>query len=114
MVPGMFGIVPTLYAWLANNSEPYYRRAMSIAIGTVMANLVRILFFFSNSVIPDLNHPGLGRYPCFMEFSLKGRTKVQKNYDFGSCIVSRLLGYFGNITLTLFNPVPSASFLVRY
>ena len=46
MVPGMFGIVPTLYAWLANNSEPYYRRAMSIAIGTVMANLVRILFFF--------------------------------------------------------------------
>ena len=49
-----------------------------------------------------------------MEFPLKGRTKVQKNNDYESYIVSRLLDYFGNITLTLFNPAPSALFLVRY
>jgi len=112
MVPGIYGTMPTLYAWLANNSEPYYRRGMSIALGAIMANLVCIAF--SNSLIPDLIHPGSGGYPCHMELPLKTRTKVHKNYDYESYIVSRLLGYFGHITLTLFNPAPSASFLVRY
>jgi len=97
MVPGMYGTVPTLYAWLANNSEPYYRRGMGIAVGAVMANLVRI--FFSNSLTPDLNHPGSGRHPCHMELPFKERTKVYKYYDNESYIVSRLLGYFGNITV---------------
>jgi len=96
MVPGMYGTVPTLYAWLANNSEPYYRRAMSIALGAIMANLV-LRIFFSNSLIPDLNHLGLGGYPCYMELPLKERAKVHKYYDNESYIVSR--GYFGNITV---------------
>ena len=44
-----------------------------------------------------------------MEIPHKGRAKIQKNNDYESCVVSRLLGYFGKITLTLFNPAPSAT-----
>ena len=44
MVPGIYGTVPTIYAWLANNSEPYYRRATSIAVGAITSNLVRKIF----------------------------------------------------------------------
>jgi hypothetical protein len=49
-----------------------------------------------------------------MEIPHKGRAKIQKNNDYESCVVSRLLGYFGEITLTLrlFNPalsVPSSA-----
>jgi hypothetical protein len=32
MVPGTYAAAPVLAAWMANNSEPYYRRATSVAI----------------------------------------------------------------------------------
>jgi hypothetical protein len=45
MVPGIYAATPTLFAWLANNSEPHYRRATSIAAGFMSANAVRLFFF---------------------------------------------------------------------
>jgi hypothetical protein len=39
-VPGVYAIAPIVSAWMANNSEPYYRRATSIAIGFVATNAV--------------------------------------------------------------------------
>ena len=47
-----------------------------------------------------------------MEIPYKGRTKVQKNNDYESYLVSCLLGYFGKIALTLFNAALSAWSLV--
>jgi len=44
MVPGVYAATPTLFAWLANNSEPHYRRATSIAVGFMSANAVRLFF----------------------------------------------------------------------
>jgi hypothetical protein len=33
MVPGVYARTPVISAWMSNNSEPYYRRATSIAMG---------------------------------------------------------------------------------
>ncbi|KAF8185966.1 MFS general substrate transporter [Pholiota molesta] len=43
MVPGIYATAPVLGAWMANNSEPYYRRATSIAIGFIATNSGGIL-----------------------------------------------------------------------
>jgi len=40
MVPGVYASVPVVSAWMSNNSEPYFRRASSIAIGFVATNSV--------------------------------------------------------------------------
>ena len=40
IVPGMHAIAPVLAAWLANNSETYYRRATTIALTSMIANAV--------------------------------------------------------------------------
>ena len=40
MVPGVYATTPVLAAWVANNSEPYYRRATSVAMGFIAANSV--------------------------------------------------------------------------
>jgi len=40
MVPGVYGVVPIMTAWMANNSEPYYRRATSIAVWFIASNSV--------------------------------------------------------------------------
>jgi len=37
-VPGIYASVPPVSAWMANNSEPHYRRASSIALGFVATN----------------------------------------------------------------------------
>ncbi|KAF9026961.1 MFS general substrate transporter [Hymenopellis radicata] len=37
-VPGVYGTAPIISAWIANNSEPYYRRATSIAVGFIATN----------------------------------------------------------------------------
>ncbi|KAJ4494769.1 MFS general substrate transporter [Lentinula edodes] len=37
-VPGVYAAVPPVSAWMANNSEPHYRRATSIALGFVATN----------------------------------------------------------------------------
>ena len=64
MVPGLNATTPILSAWLANNSEPYYRRATSIAVGFIAA--ISVLLFFD--LIPcllrsRLTHSHPGRYP---------------------------------------------------
>ncbi|KAF8895879.1 MFS general substrate transporter [Gymnopilus junonius] len=43
MVSGIYGTTPIIAAWLSNNSEPYYRRATSIALGFVATNSGGIL-----------------------------------------------------------------------
>jgi hypothetical protein len=40
MVPGAYATAPVLSAWMANNSEPHYRRATSVAIGFIATNSV--------------------------------------------------------------------------
>jgi len=47
MVPGVYATTPVLGAWMANNSEPYYRRATSIAMGLITANSGGILSIWS-------------------------------------------------------------------
>ncbi|KAF9003195.1 MFS general substrate transporter [Hymenopellis radicata] len=37
-VPGVYATAPVVSAWMANNSEPYYRRATSIAVGFIATN----------------------------------------------------------------------------
>lgn len=39
-VPGVYATAPIISAWIANNSEPYYRRATSVALGFVSTNAV--------------------------------------------------------------------------
>ncbi|KAF9477431.1 MFS general substrate transporter [Pholiota conissans] len=43
MVPGVYARTPVIAAWISNNSEPYYRRATSIAMGFVLTNSGGIL-----------------------------------------------------------------------
>ncbi|KAF8817610.1 MFS general substrate transporter [Phlegmacium glaucopus] len=43
MVPGVYASTPVLAAWMANNSEPHYRRATSVALGFMAANSGGIL-----------------------------------------------------------------------
>lgn len=49
MVPGAYASAPVLSAWMANNSEPHYRRATSVAIGFIGTNSVCL--FPSSSII---------------------------------------------------------------
>ncbi|KAF5373687.1 hypothetical protein D9758_000898 [Tetrapyrgos nigripes] len=37
-VPGVYAATPIVSAWMSNNSEPYYRRATSIAFGFIATN----------------------------------------------------------------------------
>lgn len=43
-VPGVYATAPVLSAWMANNSEPHYRRASSIAFGFVATNAVSQIY----------------------------------------------------------------------
>lgn len=42
-VPGTYAVAPVVAAWMSNNSEPYYRRATSIAFGFIATNSVSCL-----------------------------------------------------------------------
>ncbi|KAH9821551.1 major facilitator superfamily domain-containing protein [Melampsora americana] len=57
---GIYSVSPTLYAWLANNSTPHYRRAAAIALGPVSANSGGILstWLFPSEEEPDY-HTGI-------------------------------------------------------
>ena len=57
MTAGAYGANPILSAWMANNSEPHYRHATSVALGVFAVNSVSFgyklllsVFFFSNHV----------------------------------------------------------------
>lgn len=43
-VPGVYATIPMLSAWMANNSEPHYRRATSIALGFIATNAISVSF----------------------------------------------------------------------
>ena len=47
-VSGVYALAPLLAAWMANNSEPHYRRATSVALGFVATNAVRPPIPFSS------------------------------------------------------------------
>jgi len=47
IVPGVFSGAPILLSWMANNSDPYYREATSIAIGITAMHLGGILSSWS-------------------------------------------------------------------
>lgn len=38
-IPGVYASAPTLSAWMANNVQPYYRRATAVALAFVFSNL---------------------------------------------------------------------------
>ena len=40
MVVGVYAVAPILFAWVANNSEPHYRRATAVALIFMTANAV--------------------------------------------------------------------------
>ncbi|POW06006.1 hypothetical protein PSTT_09284 [Puccinia striiformis] len=56
-VAGIYSASPTMYAWLANNSAPHYRKASAIALGPIAANSGGIL---STWLFPSSQQP---RYP---------------------------------------------------
>ncbi|KAH8818696.1 MFS general substrate transporter [Flagelloscypha sp. PMI_526] len=43
IMPGVYAAVPTASAWMANNSDPHYRRASAIAFGFIATNSGGIL-----------------------------------------------------------------------
>ncbi|KAF7985053.1 hypothetical protein HWV62_8899 [Athelia sp. TMB] len=46
-VPGVYAAAPIMSAWMANNSEPHYRRASSVAFGFIATNAGGILSTWS-------------------------------------------------------------------
>jgi len=44
MVPGIYATSPVSCAWVANNSEPYFRRGSAIAIAFMATSCVRPSF----------------------------------------------------------------------
>ena len=96
MVSGVYGTTPVLSAWMANNSEPYFRRATSVAIGFIAINavcfacviiviiiyLVFVLFFSTS-----------GRHFEYLAFPNQRRTKIQENNNYESRFVSVHLGF---------------------
>lgn len=54
-VSGTYALPPILSAWMANNSEPHYRRATSVALGFVATNAVSNLYLIRMSQANVLN-----------------------------------------------------------
>jgi hypothetical protein len=63
MTPGAYATAPVLAAWMANNSEPYYRRATSVAIGFIATNSVLCLSFPLRQVYDLFIHFFFRSYP---------------------------------------------------
>lgn len=49
-IPGVYASAPTLSAWMANNVQPYYKRATAVALAFVFSNLGGIV---STWIFPD-------------------------------------------------------------
>ncbi|CAE6353816.1 unnamed protein product [Rhizoctonia solani] len=49
-IPGVYASAPTLSAWMANNAQPYYKRATAVALAFVFSNLGGIV---STWIFPD-------------------------------------------------------------
>ena len=76
---------PILNTWFANNSEPHYRRATSVALNLIFANSVRSVF--EDTIFLLILYP-LGRYSEYLELPKQGRTKIQENNDYKPYFVS--------------------------
>jgi hypothetical protein len=50
IVIGAYGTIPCLAAWMSNNSEPYARKATSLALGAIAANLGALISTLVNSI----------------------------------------------------------------
>lgn len=64
MVAGVSGGSPVIAAWLANNSEPHYRRATNIALILIFNSAVCfffsvMIFFFLLKTIPPIFQGGV-------------------------------------------------------
>jgi len=109
MVPGVYASTPVLAAWIANNSEPHYRRATSVALGFMAANSVCsavtfIIFRFNDFLYIS------GRHFEYMELPLKSRTKFQENNNYESHLVSvPLVSPFFPSILPLYLPFCSST-----
>ena len=69
MASGAYSANPILSAWMANNSEPHYRHATSVALGVLAVNSVcfgykyyykfsyRALSIRVASLVPGVSHP---------------------------------------------------------
>ena len=114
MVPGLSATTPILSTWLANNSEPYYRRATSIALGFIAVNSV-FLFFWSYSFLSSdsfwLRVVSLA-YGDSPRRKRQGTQKQQLCFWYCKSLTQVSIHYFGRIILTIINPAPSASSLV--
>ena len=85
---GLSGAAPILSAWFANNSEPHYRRATSIALNLIFSTPV---CFVVTYIISSTHFPVfLGQHSEYLELPKQGRTKIQENNDYKPCHVSLL------------------------
>ena len=100
---GLGGATPILSAWSANNSEPYYRRATSVALNLIFGTPVCFVVMY---VISSTHFPlFLGQHFEYLELSKQGRTKIQENNDYEPYCVSfltRFLCYSTFIFLCFF------------
>ena len=85
MAAGVLGATPILSAWLANNSEPHYRRATSIALLVLAGNVV--CFGDKYTVIFSLISHLSGWHFEYMEFPNQRRTKIPQNNNYKSRVV---------------------------
>ncbi|OAV92254.1 hypothetical protein PTTG_27667 [Puccinia triticina 1-1 BBBD Race 1] len=53
---GIYSASPTLYAWIANNSAPHYRKATAIALGPIAANTGGIVSTWLFASSQDSHH----------------------------------------------------------
>jgi hypothetical protein len=92
-VPGVYAAAPILSAWMANNSEPYYRRATSIAFGFIATNAVGLQKFVMDVSVLTLVGLSLGRNLEYVEFPDQRRTALHEDDDHEFDLVSICL-YF--------------------
>ena len=81
MVPGVYGTVPVLATWMSNNSEPYYRRAVTIGLFFIFSSSVCYAVMYIISFSSYLFSCFSGWYHEYLEFPIQGRTKIHKNDD---------------------------------
>ncbi|KAF7967632.1 hypothetical protein HWV62_33657 [Athelia sp. TMB] len=94
IVPGVYAVAPILAAWMANNSEPHYRRASSVAFGFMAANCGGILSTWSfpsneaprytKTTIMNLTFSAIivvASMANVLILDLKNKRKVQKRAD---------------------------------
>ena len=87
MAAGLSGIAPIISAWLANNSEPHYRRATSVALVVLAANAVcfdeKYTIIFHTYFFLYLS----GWYFEYLELPNQGWTEIPQHNNYESRVV---------------------------